>query len=111
MLPPTQRKTSQVIATGLVWGFATGMLGICVPLVAMTQGNLVLPLSVILGASVSTIAIWRSPNQPFKSSFSSVSGRDLEQRISNLEAICSNGEFAAEKWAKQLKSEDVHDAG
>ncbi|MBE9116035.1 hypothetical protein IQ249_09025 [Lusitaniella coriacea LEGE 07157] len=59
----TRGQVSKVVATAFVWGFATGMLGICIPLVSVTQSGVVLPAIAILGASVSTIAIWLSSQQ------------------------------------------------
>ena len=54
--------------TAIIWGFSTGMLAICIPLVSMTKSGIVLPLAVILGATVSTVVVWldfegRSPHK------------------------------------------------
>ena len=52
--------------TAIIWGFSTGMLAICIPLVSMTKSGVILPLAVILGATVSTVVVWgferRSPH-------------------------------------------------
>ncbi len=49
--------------TAIIWGFGTGMLAICIPLVSMTGSGIILPLAVILGAAVSTIVVWLSSGQ------------------------------------------------
>ncbi len=46
--------------TAIIWGFSTGMLAICIPLVSITKSGIILPLAVILGATGSTIAVWLS---------------------------------------------------
>lgn len=50
-------------ATAIVWGFSTGMLAICIPLVSITESGIILPLTVIMGAMFSTLAIWLGNNQ------------------------------------------------
>jgi hypothetical protein len=45
-------------ATAIIWGFATGMLAICIPLVNITDSGIVLPLAVIIGATGSTLSVW-----------------------------------------------------
>jgi hypothetical protein len=49
--------------TAIIWGFATGMLAICIPLVSMTESGIILPLAVILGATGSTVVVWLSSGQ------------------------------------------------
>ena len=49
--------------TAIIWGFATGMLAICIPLVSMTDSGIILPLAVILGAAGSTVVVWLSSGQ------------------------------------------------
>jgi hypothetical protein len=49
-------------ATAIIWGLATGMLAICIPLVSMTKSGVILPMAVILGATASTLAVWLSSN-------------------------------------------------
>jgi hypothetical protein len=52
--------------TAIIWGFATGMLAICIPLVSMTGSGIILPLAVILGAAVSTLVVWLSYAQGYQ---------------------------------------------
>lgn len=107
MARKSEGQVSKVFATAIIWAFATGMLGICVPLASLTHSGVMLPLIVMLGASGSTIVIWR----PFQ-------GRDqylldqvtnlqtLEQRVKNLETICSSPEFELQQSVKQLETKD-----
>ncbi|MEO0533371.1 MAG: hypothetical protein AAF215_05840 [Cyanobacteria bacterium P01_A01_bin.123] len=68
-----------------------GMLGICVPLVAVTSSGVILPLLVILGATGGTVAVWFAPGQrqPFRTR-PSQDMKMLEERVMNLEAICTS---------------------
>jgi hypothetical protein len=52
---------AKIGVTAIIWGFATAMLAICIPLVNITESGIVLPLTVIIGASLPTIAVWRVP--------------------------------------------------
>lgn len=92
-------------ATAIIWGFGTGMLALCIPLVGMT-GTPLLPLAVIVGAAVSTVVIWvnsaNSPHQPFLTS----SMQQLEQRVANLEIIASDRELDLDNKIKRLESKD-----
>lgn len=92
-------------ATTVIWGFATAMLSICIPLVGMT-GTPLLPLAAIVGATVSTVAIWRNWDQPRNSSFLIGNVSELEKRIANLEMIVSHQDLDWEKKIKQLDSKD-----
>ncbi len=51
-------------STAIIWGFSTGMLAICIPLISMTESGVILPLAVIVGATISTVVVWLSPSQP-----------------------------------------------
>ncbi|MDJ0715942.1 MAG: hypothetical protein QNJ54_17220 [Prochloraceae cyanobacterium] len=56
-----EQKTSyQVRTTAIIWGFATVMLGICIPLTKITKSGVILPLAVIIGASGATVAVCRT---------------------------------------------------
>ncbi|NJN57256.1 MAG: hypothetical protein HC879_07005 [Leptolyngbyaceae cyanobacterium SL_5_9] len=98
-------KTQQVVATGLIWGFATGMLALCIPLVALTRGNLILPLGVITGASVGTVAVWRDAKHRDLASGARLS-ENLEQRVANLEAIVGNDEIHLQSQLKPMEVSD-----
>jgi hypothetical protein len=103
-MTPQNGKTQQVVATGLIWGFATGMLALCIPLVSLTRGNLILPLGVITGASVGTVAVWRQGNRD--SASSSTITRTLEERVANLEVIAGKDESDLKNRLKQLEPSD-----
>ena len=47
-------------STAIIWSLATGMMAICIPLVKITDTGIILPLAVVVGVSLSTIAIWLS---------------------------------------------------
>ncbi|MEQ8540747.1 MAG: hypothetical protein RIB93_25245 [Coleofasciculus sp. D1-CHI-01] len=63
MIRQTQGAGFKLAATAIIWGFATGMLGICIPLVSMTDSGFILPLAVIIGASFTTAVVWLSFNR------------------------------------------------
>lgn len=98
-------KDIRVAATSKIWVLATGMLAICIPLSAVTKSGAILPLAVISGAAVGTVAVWRSSdNQPKNSSLLTNSVKELEQRVGNLEIICSSQELDLQNKIKQLES-------
>ena len=82
----------RVRATAAIWGISIGMLGICIPLVAITNSGLVLPVLVIAGASLSTAAVWLASDspKPGKAQKLTQTVTGLEERIKNIEAICSS---------------------
>lgn len=91
-------KNPKVRTTSIIWAMATGMLGICVPLVAITNSGLTLPLAVILGASGSTAIVWLVPDPRDRQAtrlHQSIKG--LEERVANLETICCSPDFAPQK--------------
>lgn len=93
--------------TAIIWGFATGMLAICIPIVGMTQSGVILPLAVVLGASVGTVVVWQSPTKRSRAiSDLTNSVQLLNERIVTLEAICSSGESDIQNRLKQLELRD-----
>ena len=59
-------KDPRIRATQSVWGIACGMMGISIPLIAITGGAggmSYLPLMVIAGAAASSLAIWFAPQR------------------------------------------------
>lgn len=100
-------QVSKVFATAIIWAFGTGMLGICVPLTGLTNSGVVLPLLVILGTSGSTIMVWRPPQLRVRQLSEQMdSFQSLEQRVKNLETICSSPEFELQKSLKPIESKD-----
>jgi len=97
-------KDIRVTTTSRIWGIATGMLAICIPLAIVTNGGSILPLAVISAAAVGTVAVWRSSDhQPRNSPLLTNNIKELEQRIANLEIICSSQELDLQKKIKQLQ--------
>lgn len=81
-------SNSQVRATAIIWGCSVAMLGICIPLVAVTNSGIILPLLVMLGASAGTAAVWLAPSkrQPDQVYLTQTMQR-LKERVMTLEEI------------------------
>ncbi len=81
-------KNPKVEATSAIWLCALGMFGACIPLVAITESGIILPLMVILGAGGGTAAVWFAPDkrQP-KEAHLTQNVKALEERMMNLETI------------------------
>lgn len=47
-------------STAIIWSLATGMMAISIPIIKMTETGIILPLAVVIGVSLSTVAIWLS---------------------------------------------------
>ncbi len=75
-------------------------MAICIPLVAISRSGIILPLAVILGASTSTVTVWRDANQKAVELANNL--QQIEQRIRNLETICSSEDFDFNYQSKQL---------
>ena len=102
-----QYKDVRVAATSRIWGIAAGMLGICIPLSAATSSGFILPLALIAGAAVSTVAVWRSGEPQSNSKYLQLPQVELlEQRIANLETILSSDDLDLQRKIKQLESSD-----
>lgn len=97
----------KIATTAIIWGFATGMLAICIPLVAITESGPLLPLVVILGASGGTLAVWHSGKLE-SAKFSQLTStlKQLNERVITLEAICSSNELEIQQRFKELEPKD-----
>ena len=82
MKPITNKKDLRIDAIAIIWGCTTGMMAI------LNQSSIILPLSIIVGAIISTITIWRNNTKQY--SESSDDFKQIKQRISDLETICIN---------------------
>jgi len=51
---------AKIGSTAIIWSLATGMIALSIPIIKMTNTGIVLPVAVIIGVSLSTIAIWLS---------------------------------------------------
>ena len=84
----SSEKNPKVKATSSIWGCAIGMLGVCIPLVAITESGIILPLLVVLGAGGGTAAVWFSPDKrQQEEAHLARSMQALEERVINLETI------------------------
>ena len=75
---------AKIGATAIIWSLATGIMAICIPLVRISESGVILPLIVMVGVSISTVAVWLSGDRAAKS------GEELqkiERRIKDLETI------------------------
>ena len=82
------KKIHAFRATSSIWGCAIGMLGVCIPLVAITDLGIILPLLVILGAGGGTAAVWFAPDKrQLEEAHLTQTVKALEERVMNLETI------------------------
>jgi hypothetical protein len=103
-----KNREVRVNATSKIWGVATGMLAICIPLSAATNSGPILPIAVISGAAIGTGAVWQSSEQKKyqNSLLQSSNVKELEERIANLETIVSRDDLDLERRIKQIESND-----
>lgn len=100
-------KDIRVTATSKIWLCATAMLAICIPLVAVAHsGGAIIPLVVIAGAAISTVGVWGGFSKRSINSSSIKSIQEMEQRIANLETICSSQELELHSKLKRLESKE-----
>lgn len=91
MMRPTEGAGFKLAATAIIWGFATGMLGICIPLVSMTDSGVILPLTVIIGASLTTVVVWLSLSRVPRRTLELLSDiESLKAQQTILEAVDKN---------------------
>ncbi len=88
--PPEPPVDVRVQLTKTIWGCSVGMLGICIPLVALTHSP-VLPMCVLAAAALGTVALWLgkggSPQGPVNAQATAEQLRQLEERVANMETI------------------------
>ena len=81
-------RDPRVRATAAIWGCAIGMFGICIPLTAITNSGVILPLLVMLGAGGGTAAVWLAPDKRQQAEINlAQTVKALEERVMNLETI------------------------
>lgn len=100
---------AKIATTAIIWGFATGMMAICIPMIDMTDFAVILPLAVVLGSSGSTVAVWRSGNRQ-RGEITELTNkfRVIQERIVDLETICSAQELEIGKKFEELEPKDRH---
>lgn len=81
-------KDARVQTTSAIWGISVGMLAVCIPLVALTESGLLLPILVLIAAAGSTATVWLSPQS--RPQLKGQTLEQLEERIRSLETICSD---------------------
>lgn len=96
-------KDIRLSVTSKIWGFATGMLGICIPLSAATNSGPILPIAVITGATVGTVSIWNSDRKGTNSIETAAKFQQLEMRIADLETIISSEQV---DWHRRISTKD-----
>ncbi|MBW4639899.1 MAG: hypothetical protein KME05_17030 [Gloeocapsa sp. UFS-A4-WI-NPMV-4B04] len=106
-MKPKSEKDIRVAATSKIWAFATDMRAASAFYSPCGITRVSIPVAVIIGAAVSTVMVWRSfEHQPKNSPLLTNSIKELEERISNLEIICSDQELDLQRKIKQLKSKN-----
>ncbi|WNZ24942.1 hypothetical protein HJG54_20215 [Leptolyngbya sp. NK1-12] len=97
-----KRSDFRLPATAIIWGCATAMLAICLPLTDEPhQGNrgTIISLAILAGATVSTVAVWQSANRDLQFQISAADElKQLQERVIDLEAIASAGQL---EWQRQ----------
>jgi hypothetical protein len=95
-------------ATGTIWGCATGMLGISIPLSAITHSGQI-PGLVVMGAALATGAVWACAPRLLKASPRKAGAdeqqvaalkqqlADMEERLANVETLNHFERHLAEK--------------
>jgi hypothetical protein len=103
-----QYQDVRLSATTRIWVITVAILGVCVPLSAVTRSGAILPLVAIGGAAVSTIAVWRSDEQKSKTNYLQQQQIELlEQRLANLETIVSSDDLNLQMKIKQIEARDT----
>jgi hypothetical protein len=114
---PESSQSARVKVTSSIWGCAVGMMGICIPLTAITESGPILPIVVVGGAALATIAVWtgevvgivlnsgrthNSVGTESKQQIDTLTGRiqELEERLANVETIDRFEEHLAQKSMK-----------
>lgn len=100
---------AKIPTTAIIWGFATGMMAICIPIIDMTEDAIILPLAIVLGATGCTIAVWLSGTRQ-RGEIDELTDkfRVIQERVTDLETICSVQELELSKKFEQLKPKDRH---
>ena len=98
-------KNSQDIrlaATQKIWSLAIGMFAICIPLSNATNSGAILPITVVVGATLGTASVWRASTKESMNN-SPVSGKikQLEERVANLETIITSENI---NWQSLIES-------
>ena len=100
--PSKNAKDIRLATTSKIWSFATGMLAICIPLSPVTKSGPILPIAVVLGATLGTASVWKpSTSESTSNQQTSEKIKELEGRIANLETIITSEDI---NWQSCLES-------
>lgn len=101
---PKRARDVRLSATAIIWGCATGMLAICLPLTNEPhQGNqgTIVSLAILAAATASSVSVWKYSNKGSQPSLdTSEHIRQLQERIIDLEAIASSDRL---DWQRQTE--------
>lgn len=96
MAPPPEMDStpeSRVTTTAIIWGFATGMLALSIPLTAVTSQSFLILGVIMVGTTLATVALWASAGDRRRQQTLADDIKAMEARIRNLEEICSTSEL------------------
>ncbi len=96
-------KPGRVATTSVIWGTATGMVALCIPMLALAPNSVIVPLAVLLGATIATVTIWRNTASTDANLALLADLKELEQRVSNLEVICSSDPDSAKSHLRDAE--------
>lgn len=92
----------------IIWGGAVGMIALSIPLAAILHDSaaLLLPLAVIVGATIVTSRIWgkslpvvlEAAPEPLRQNLR------LEERLSNLETILTREDWSLKERIERLEN-------
>lgn len=94
-----------------IWGFATGMLAICIPLSPTTGSGPLIPLAIIVGTTVSTIKIWQDKEDDRQTQQDdrltpSTQVKLLEERVKTLETIATGSDIDLQRRLEAIEYRD-----
>ena len=97
-------------ATETIWKYATGMLAISILFVGASR-SLIIPLAVIIGATVATTLVWAFAPKETRSSTDLADLeeriRKLDDRLANVETISNYDRILAEKTAASEREKRI----
>lgn len=107
MTHPSKQRDIRISVTSKIWGYATGMLAICIPLSAATESGPIIPIAVVSGAAVGTAAVWKSSDQKSQNSIeASNKVKELEERIADLETIVARDDIDLQRRIQPFVTSD-----
>ncbi len=86
-----EKNDIRLAATKWIGSLSVFCLLACVPIIALIENYTILPLAVIIAATVSTVSIWLFVKPTNLLEETEV--KQLQERLSNLEEIICRGDF------------------